>query len=569
MIEKKLRQEIAKIAKKNWQVELSDVVLVSPKELWQGDLTTNVALKVAARWGVPSSQVADIIIGELVQAKFIKKNFTKVNAAGPGFVNFFMAPQTIYDTVKMGLSNSTSPEWRGKKVLVEYSSPNIAKPMHVGHLRTTIIGQALVNLYQALGAKVLAVNYLGDWGTQFGKLLVAYDKWGSKVSLKHNPINEMLRVYVKFHEQAKKDPELDKQAQVAFQQLEKGNAALMGKWKLFKQYSLVEFKSLYKRLGVKFNHWEGESMYQSLLKVVIKDLVTKKVATVNEDGSIVVLFNDSKTPPMLVQKSDGASLYATRDLAALRSRVKKYRPHLMLYVVGGEQSLYFDQLLSVSKITGYAGITNIKHIKFGFIFGADGNKMATREGKIIKLEEIFNQAIDLAWRVIQKKSPQLLAHEKAKVAEAVGVGAVKYNDLSQNRLTDIIFDWKKMLSFDGNSGPYLQYTYVRLKSILRKAGKIKLLKFKVESLGDEDLDLLRKLAQFKNALERAAQENGPHLVAGYLYELANAVNSYYHESPVLKALEPVRSNRLKLVEQAAETLKLGLAILGMQVVERM
>ena len=569
MIEKKLRQEIAKIAKKNWQVELSDVVLVSPKELWQGDLTTNVGMKVAARWGVPASQAADIVIGELVQSKFIKKNFTKVTMAGPGFVNFFMSPQALYETVQGGLKNTASPDWRGQKVIVEYSSPNIAKPMHVGHLRSTIIGQALVNLYAALGAKVVAINYLGDWGTQFGKLLVAYDQWGSKVALKHNPIDEMLRVYVKFHEQVKKNPELEKQAQAAFYQLEKGNAKYVRQWKLFRQYSLVEFKGLYKRLRVNFNHWEGESMYQRLLKIIIKDLVTKNVATVNEDKSIVVLFNDNKTPAMLIQKSDGASLYATRDLAALKARVKKYQPRLMLYVVANQQALYFEQLFTIANKAGFAPKTNLRHIKFGLVLGAGQKKMATREGEVIKLEELLNQAADLAWRIIEKKNPQLKSNAKTKVAEAVGVGAVKYNDLSQNRLTDIVFDWKKMLSLDGNSGPYLQYTYVRMKSILRKMGKCQMLKFGVASLSDEDMELLRKLAQFKNALERAAQDNGPHLVATYLYELAATVNSYYHESPVLKAPEPARSNRLKLVKQAAETLKQGLGILGIQVVERM
>ena len=569
MIEKKLRQEIAKIAKKNWQVELSDVVLVSPKELWQGDLTTNVGMKVAARWGVPASQAADIVIGELVQSKFIKKNFTKVTMAGPGFVNFFMSPQALYETVQGGLKNTASPDWRGQKVIVEYSSPNIAKPMHVGPLRSTIIGQALVNLYAALGAKVVAINYLGDWGTQFGKLLVAYDQWGSKVALKHNPIDEMLRVYVKFHEQVKKNPELEKQAQAAFYQLEKGNAKYVRQWKLFRQYSLVEFKGLYKRLRVNFNHWEGESMYQRLLKIIIKDLVTKNVATVNEDKSIVVLFNDNKTPAMLIQKSDGASLYATRDLAALKARVKKYQPRLMLYVVANQQALYFEQLFTIANKAGLAPKTNLRHIKFGLVLGAGKKKMATREGEVIKLEELLNQAADLAWRIIEKKNPQLKSNAKTKVAEAVGVGAVKYNDLSQNRLTDIVFDWKKMLSLDGNSGPYLQYTYVRMKSILRKMGKCQMLKFGVASLSDEDMELLRKLAQFKNALERAAQDNGPHLVATYLYELADTVNSYYHESPVLKAPEPARSNRLKLVKQAAETLKQGLGILGIQVVERM
>src|SRR3989338_10862759 len=414
MIEKKLRQEIAKIAKKNWQVELSDVVLVSPKELWQGDLTTNVGMKVAARWGVPASQAADIVIGELVQSKFIKKNFTKVTMAGPGFVNFFMSPQALYETVQGGLKNTASPDWRGQKVIVEYSSPNIAKPMHVGHLRSTIIGQALVNLYAALGAKVVAINYLGDWGTQFGKLLVAYDQWGSKVALKHNPIDEMLRVYVKFHEQVKKNPELEKQAQAAFYQLEKGNAKYVRQWKLFRQYSLVEFKGLYKRLRVNFNHWEGESMYQRLLKIIIKDLVTKNVATVNEDKSIVVLFNDNKTPAMLIQKSDGASLYATRDLAALKARVKKYQPRLMLYVVANQQALYFEQLFTIANKAGLAPKTNLRHIKFGLVLGAGKKKMATREGEVIKLEELLNQAADLAWRIIEKKNPQLKSNAKTK-----------------------------------------------------------------------------------------------------------------------------------------------------------
>ncbi|MFH1111853.1 MAG: arginine--tRNA ligase [Patescibacteria group bacterium] len=569
MLMKKLQQEIGKVVKEHWQLAAEDVEITSPKELWQGDFTTNVALKVAARWGVPTSQVADTLVGELVQSKFIRQYFSKVTPAGPGFVNFFLSPEALYYELSQETKSSTWPLLRGNKVVVEYSSPNIAKPMHIGHLRSTIIGQALANIYKALGAKVVSLNYLGDWGTQFGKLLVAYQKWGSKVELKKNPIDEMLRVYVYFHEQVTKQPELEKEAQIAFKKLEDGNSKLQAIWRMFKIFSLKEFNKLYKRLGIKFNHLESESMYQKALVGVLKDLIKQKIVTKNPDGSIVVMFNNEKLPPMLVQKSDGASLYATRDLAALKSRVKKYKPAQMLYVVGSEQSLYFDQLFATAKLAGYIGKTKPQHIKFGFMFGEDGKKMATREGKIVKLEELFNKSVDLAWRVVQKKNVKLSQEEKARVAEVVGVGAIKYNDLSQNRLTDIIFNWKKMLSFDGNSGPYLQYTYVRLKSILAKAGKISKTKFDAHYLEDGDVELLRKLVQYQDGLTRAAKENFPHLLANYLYELANTVNSYYHESPVLKVQEPLRSLRLDLVQKSAQILKQGLAILGIETVERM
>ncbi|MFH1866695.1 MAG: arginine--tRNA ligase [Patescibacteria group bacterium] len=569
MIIKTLQGEIAKIVQENWQLKPENVELTVPRELGRGDFTTNVALKVASRWGIPTSQVVDTLTSALVQNHFIKKNFTKVEAAGPGFVNFFLAPKALYKELQAISKSLSGGFWKGKKIVIEYSSPNIAKPMHVGHLRSTIIGQALVNIYRALGAKVISLVYLGDWGTQFGKLLVAYQKWGSKVQLKRNPIDELLRVYVKFHDELKKQPELEKEAQTAFKNLEEGSPKLKELWKMFRQYSLKEFNLLFKRLGVKFSHLEGESIYQRFLPKIIAELAVAKVTTQNPDGSVVILFDNEKIPPLLVKKSDGASLYATRDLAALKTRVKKYRPSEMLYVVGSEQSLYFDQLFTAAKLAGYAGKTNLQHIKFGFIFGEGGKKMATREGQIIKLEELFNKAVDLAWRVVQKKNPKLSREEKAKVAEVVGLGAVKYNDLSQNRLSDIVFNWNKMLSFEGNSGPYLQYSYVRLKSILAKAGRFRVKRFEAKNLEDSDLELLRKLIQCQDALIRAAKENGPHLLAGYLYELANTVNSYYHDSPVLKASEPLRSLRLDLVWHSTQILKQGLAILGIDTVERM
>ncbi len=566
MLMKKLQQEIAVVVKEHWQLDTREVDVSCPRELGHGDFTTNIALKVAARWGIPTSQVTGILVGELAQRPFIRKNFTNVIIAEPGFVNFFLSPQSIWRELSRGKYNP----YRGRKVIVEYSAPNIAKPMHVGHLRSTIIGQALVNIYRALGARVVALNYLGDWGTQFGKLLVAYQKWGSKVQLKHTPIDEMLRIYVKFHKEAKIHPELEDEAKAAFKNLEQGNKKLLQTWKLFREYSLREFNDLYKRLGVKFDYYEGESQYQKSLRKVLNELVAKKIITINEDGSQVVIFDDEKITPMLVQKSDGASLYATRDLAALKARLKKYHPTEMLYVVANQQALYFDQLFTCVKLAGFSNPkVKLTHVKFGLVLGEEGKKMSTREGEIIKLEELLNKAVDLAWRTVEKKNPELGRREKAKVAEAVGVGAVKYNDLSQNRLTDITFNWRRMMSFEGNSGPYLQYTYVRLKSILRKAGKLKSLRFNADILIELDVNLLHKLIQYQDSLLRAAKENSPHLVANYLYELANLVNSYYHEAPVLKAVEPLRSLRLLLVQRTALVLKSGLEVLGIKVVERM
>ncbi|MDZ4229634.1 MAG: arginine--tRNA ligase, partial [Candidatus Veblenbacteria bacterium] len=428
------------------------------------------------------------------------------------------------------------------------------------------------NMFQALGAPVLRLNHLGDWGTQFGKLIAAYKRWGKREQVRRQPISEMLRLYVKFHEEMKREPELEVEGQQEFLRLEKGNRENRALWNWFKRESVKEFNVFYRRLGVNFTHVLGESFYEPMLKGVVTDLLRQKLAVRNEDGSVVVHLQAEGLPPCLIQKSDGGSLYATRDLAAIRYRVKRFKAQQILYVVGNEQSLHFDQVFAVAKLAGYAGNTILRHVKFGQILGEDKQKLATREGRIIPLGEVLDKARELARKVVQAKNPSLSAKLKDRIAETVGMGAVKYNDLSQNRLTDITFNWEKMLSLDGNSAPYLQYSYVRLKSILRKAGKVSgraAGSAVLAHANEADLSMLRLLTRYPEQLRRAAEEQGPHLLAAYLYELATQVNSFYHAVPVLKAEPKLRSLRLNLVRVAADVLKEGLGILGIGVVEKM
>jgi arginyl-tRNA synthetase len=572
MLSQKLQVEVAKAAHKHYQCKSSEVAVEPTRDLAHGDLMSNIALRVASKWGVPVQAAANTILADLRESRTVQNSCFKVEMAGPGFINFYVKPAVLIQQLPDLTKPAARALYRGERVIVEFSSPNIAKPMHVGHIRSTIIGAALANIFEALGAKVYRINHLGDWGTQFGKLIAAYKKWGNREQIKKAPIFEMLRLYVKFHEEMKLDPELERQGQQEFLKLEKGDRQNKALWNWFRRESLQEFNKLYKRLGVKFSHVVGESYYESMLQPIITDLLRKKIASKNDDGSVVVHLDKEGLPPCLIQKSDGGSLYATRDLAAIRYRVKRFKPSQILYVVGNEQSLHFDQVFAVARRAGYSGAASLKHVKYGLILGEDKQKLATREGKIIPLDEVLNKANEIARQVVQSKNPTLAAAVKASIAEVVGVGAVKYNDLSQNRLTDITFNWEKMLALEGNSAPYLQYSYVRLKSVLRKSGLRNRRMPSPNVLSDatsHDLQVLRTLARYPEFLRRAAAEQGPHLLAAYLYELSNQVNTFYHAVPVIKAETKLRNLRLSLVETAASVLKQGLNILGIAVVEQM
>lgn len=572
MLSQKLKIETAKVVSKYYQMNPAEVEVEPTRDLVHGDLTTNVALKIASRWGVPPKEAAENICQELKNSRLVGQICQQVEVAAPGFINFWIKPALCLKQLnEQKKAHSKYAPYRGQRIIVEFSSPNIAKPMHVGHIRSTIIGAALANIYEALGAKVYRLNHLGDWGTQFGKLIAAYKRWGNRQRLRQAPIEEMLRLYVKFHQEMKTNPELETEGQREFLKLERGDRHNKALWNWFKKESLREFNKLYKRLGVKFSHILGESFYEPMLKGVVTELLRQKLAVKNEDGSIVVHLTAESLPPCLIQKSDGGSLYATRDLAAIRYRLKRFKPHKILYVVGNEQSLHFEQIFAVARLAGWTEGVELQHIKYGLILSEDGQKLATREGRIIPLAQVLDQAHQLALKIVQAKNPSLPAKVKERVAEAVGVGAVKYNDLSQNRLTDITFNWQKMLSLEGNSAPYLQYTYVRLKSVLKKAA-VKITPPSPQALSlanGHDQQVLRMLIRYPEFLRRAAEDNAPHLLAAYLYDLANQVNTFYHAAPVIKAEPLLRSLRLNLVRTAAEIIHQGLAILGIETVERM
>ncbi len=572
MLSNKLQVEVAKAAQRHFQLKPEEVELSATRDLAHGDYTTNVAMKVASRWGVPPREAAETILAELKQSKFIAANIAHFEAAGPGFINFFLKPEKLWE----GLATLTEPKshavYHGQRVLVEYSSPNIAKPMHIGHLRPTIIGAALANIFESLGAKVTRMNHLGDWGTQFGKLIAAYRRWGNRAAVHRNPIDELLKLYVRFHEVLKEQPELEREGQEEFRKLEAGDRANRALWKWFRAESLRDFNVHYRRLGISFSHIIGEGFYETMLPGLVRDLLKRKLATKNADGSVVVHLARENLPPALVQKSDGASLYLTRDLAAIRYRLGRFKPNRMFYVVGNEQALHFEQLFAVAALAGYSGTAELRHVKFGLILGEDGQKLATREGKIIRLEDVLDEAELRAHAVVEKKNPKLPPAVRKRVTRVVGVDAVKYNDLSQNRHTDIVFSWEKMLSLDGNSAPYLLYSYVRLCSILKKAGKParkRLTAAVVARAGEPELALLRQLSRYPDAPGPAAHGLGPPLLAGFLYGLATAVNGFYQAVPVLKAEANPKELRLALVRTAADVMQQGLETLGLEVVEQM
>lgn len=546
---------------------VSGFSLDEPEVKIRGHLATNVAFLMSKKSGLPPMKTAEMLRERLLRGKEAGF-FGRIEIAAPGFLNFWMSEEATGLAIKEVIKAKS--KWgRGSKkkqtVVVDYSSPNVAKPMHVGHLRSTIIGDALANIYEALGYKTIRWNYIGDWGTQFGKLITAYKLWGKKKAIEKNPVDEMLKLYVRFHEEVKSKPELNKMAQVEFAKLEQGDKENRKLWSWFRHESLKEFNHLYKDLGVKFDVIAGESFYEKDLVSLIKRLKNKGITKISE-GALIIPLGIHGLAPALIQKSDGATLYITRDIANLEYRLNKYKPAKILYVVANEQTHHFNQLFAVAKVLGLISV-DLEHVKFGMVLGPDGKKLSTREGKTVNLDDLINEAVKLAYKTVAAKNPRIPKKEKEKIAKVVGIGAIKYNDLSQNRVGDIVFDWDKMLSFTGNSAPYLQYTYVRLKSIL---SKVKPGEFQVKYLGNEsDLALIMKLAQFPEVIERAAKIYLPSHLANYLYQLAQEVNHYYETNPVLKSGTKIKNARLALIKAVAETLKNGLNLLGIQTLERM
>ena len=527
-----------------------------------GDYSTNIAFLISKYRNVDISAVAEEVVEKL--KKEFPREFEKIELAQSGFVNLYLSKEFL----KNNLSDVLKfPDiGRSKTVIIEYSQPNIAKVMHVGHLRSTLLGDAIVNIYESLGYKVIRWNYLGDWGTQFGKLIAAYKMWGDENEVKKNPIKVLNDLYVRFHEELKNRPDLEGSGRAEFKKLEEGDKENRNLWEWFKKESLAEFEKIYGILGVKFDTFTGESFFEKDLKPLIKELKDKEVAKESE-GAIIVPLDKYGLPPALIQKSDGASLYLTRDIAALKYRIKEFKPEKILYVVGNEQSLHFEQLFAVARIIGF-GDTELSHVKFGLILGEDRKKFSTREGRVVAMKDLIDKSVELARKTVEEKNPEILDNEKDDISKAVGIGALKYFILKEHRNTDIVFDWKRILDLKGDSGPYLQYTYARLAGIRRKAPPVKLLNFK--TLNKEiELLLAKKIIKFPEAVIAAAENNLSNILALYLYELCNLANKFYESAPVLQEEdEKIRNARLALVDLTSRVLEKGLGILGMEAPER-
>lgn len=555
--------------------------VLTPPDTKLGDYSTNIAFALSKREKKDPVIVAADIAALFGGAEWLDRT----EVAPPGFVNFFLKQGFLQKELKKTHEHrehyGVQDIGAGKTVIVEYSSPNIAKPMHIGHLRPTVIGDALANVYEMLGYKVVRWNYIGDWGTQFGKLIAAWKRWGDKVKFEKSSIKEMLRLYTKFHEEAKQDPSLEALAREEFKKLEDGDKENRKIWEDFRSFSLDEFNEMYRRLDVSaFDVTKGESDYELKLKPLIDELVASGV-TRESEGALIIELADEGLPPGLLRKSDGATLYLTRDIASLRDRINEYHPAKILYVVANQQTLHFEQLFVVKDKIKLEP-TETVHVKFGMVLGEDGKKLATREGNTVPLQEVMDKIIAKARDIVKEKNPELSEEEVQRIADAVGVGALKYNDLHQHPHTDITFDWDAMLDLGGDSGPYLQYTYARLMSILAKAtsdpstraklgaGHSKRQETSVEFLvHPTERALMKHLLDFPFMVKRAAELYVLNGIALYLYELANLANRFYENVRVLESENSaLRDARLVLIETVAATFGRGMKLLGIQPLER-
>ena len=478
----------------------------------------------------------------------------------------------IEDAVLKGDSFTKSNEGEGKKVLVDYSSPNIAKPFHIGHIRSTVIGNALYLIYKNLGYDVVRINHLGDYGTQFGKMIVAYRKWGNKEDVQREPIKTLLSYYTKFHEEAGKNPELDEEARRVFVKLENGEAEEVALWKWFKEESLKEFEKVYKMLNIQFDSYAGESFYSDKIPAAVAQLEEKGLLKESQN-SIIVDLDQFGLAPALVKKSDGSTLYITRDIAAALYRKDTYDFYKCLYVVASQQDLHFKQLFKVMELMGNQWAQNCIHVQFGMVSLAEGT-LSTRKGRVVFLEDVLNKAVEKTREVVVEKG--VVSENIDRVAEEVGIGAVVFNELAHNRIKDYTFDWDKVLNFEGETGPYVQYTHARSCSLLRKAGKDMVSKAKnLENIDYEKLtsdtmyELAKLIHNMPEVIKEAADRYEPSVITRHVVKIAQGFNRFYNEERILQGDATGTVSRLTLVIATKNAIKNGLALLGIKAPERM
>ena len=488
-----------------------------------------------------------------------------------GYVNFFvnksqLAKTVINDVLTKKEKYGHSDLGQEKAVVIDFSSPNIAKPFHIGHIRTTVIGNALYKIYDSQGYNVVRVNHLGDYGTQFGKLIVAFKLWGSKEAVEANPIPELLKLYVKFHEEAEQKPEMEDEARAWFTKLENGDEEAKALWQWFRDESLKEFARVYDLLDIEFDSYAGESFYSDKMGVVI-DQLKEKGLLVQSQGTNVVDLEQYNMPPALITKNDGSTLYMTRDLAAAIYRKNTYDFDKCIYVVGSQQSLHFQQLFKVLELMGYEWSKDLIHVPFGMVALEEGT-MSTRKGRVVFLEDVLKQAVEKTKEIVLSKNPN--AKNVDQIAKQVGVGAVVFQELSNSRIKDYTFSWSRTLSFEGETGPYVQYTHARCCAVLRKAEEEVTTDINYDLLSDGDgAEVLKVIGSFNKSILAAMRKNEPHIITRFVLDLAQAFNKFYHDNPILVEDAELRKARLALVAATRQTIENALALLGMHAPERM
>ena len=537
-------------------------LLEQPKSSDLGDIAFPAFSLAKVERKAPQAIAADIA------EKIDQSAFEKVVATGP-YVNFFLdkskiSDQVIKSVIEAGADYGQQDEGHGQNITIDLSSPNIAKPFSVGHLRSTVIGDALSNIFRKMGYNTIKINHLGDWGKQFGLLMVAYKKWGSKEAVEANPIDELLKLYVRINAEIENDPELDEEGRKWFKKLEDGDPEATELWQWFRDESLVEFNRIYKLLGVEFDSLNGEAFYNDKMDEGVQILEDKGLLKESKGASIVEL-DDVNLPPAMIKKSDGATLYITRDIATAIYRARTYNFVKNIYAVGQEQSNHFRQLKAVLKKMGFDWSDDMVHVDFGMVT-KNRQKLSTRKGNIILLEPTLQESISRAKAQIEEKNPEL--ENKEEVAHAVGVGAVKFYDLKTDRRNGYDFDLEAMVSFEGETGPYVQYAYARIQSILRKANFTPSTDATYSLSDPESWEIIKLLQDFSRVVKRAAENYDPSLIAKYAINLAQAFNKYYAHTRILDE-SPERESRLALSYSTAVVLKEALRLLGVDAPEKM
>ena len=566
-LKKLLSKNISRIFGADY-IEKIDIQNSTKKEF--GDFQTNFAMMSSKLIGKNPREIANTIIENFEKNDIIEK----LEVAGPGFINIFLKNSFLNEEIKKLENEKYDFSFLNidKTVIIDYSSPNIAKRMHIGHLRSTIIGDSIKRILNFLGFKTLADNHIGDWGTQFGKLIVAYKNWLDKKAYEEDPIGELERIYVLFSDKAKKDPTLEDEAREELKKLQLGNEDNQKLWKEFIDISLKEYNKVYERLDVNFDYYYGESFYNDMMPSVLEELKKKNIAR-EDQGALVVFFEDDKLPPAIVQKKDGSFLYTTSDLATMKFRKNELKVDEAVYLTDDRQQNHFKQVFEIGKMLGEPYDYKKTHIVFGIMRFGD-QIFSSRSGNTIRLVDLLDEAKKQVKKVIDEKNPNIPEKEKEKIAETIGSGAIKYFDLSQNRTSDITFTWEKVLNFEGNTGPYLQYTYVRIMSIFRKLEEENINVENTDIVLDEMAGIERELAsellKFPQAVVKSYENFRPNIIADYLFDTAKLFNSFYNSSSILKEEDKqVMDARILLAKKTAFVLKEGLELLGIKTVNRM